>query len=141
PGQHQLVIRYPGYPEQTVTAQAGGAPVEVVLSEDGAASAVDEIVVVARPILNAHAAAIAQQRAADNIVSVVAADAIGRFPDQSAAAALSRIPGVAIERDQGQERYVQLRGAPERWTVVSVDGMNVLGAEERLFRFDSVPAV
>lgn len=141
PGQHQLVIRYPGYPERTVTAQAGGAPVEVVLAEDGGASAVDEIVVVARPILNAQAAAIAQQRAADNIVSVVAADAIGRFPDQSAAAALSRIPGVAIERDQGQERYVQLRGAPERWTVVSVDGMNVLGAEERLFRFDSVPAV
>jgi TonB-dependent receptor len=142
PGQHQLVVRYPGYPDQTVTAQAGGAPVEVTLTEGGAAAAaVDEIIVVARPILNAQAAAIAQQRAADNIVSVVAADAIGRFPDQSAAAALSRIPGVAIERDQGQERYVQLRGAPERWTVVSVDGMNVLGAEERLFRFDSVPAV
>ena len=102
---------------------------------------VAEVVVVARPILDAQAAAIAQQRDADNIVSIVAADAVGRFPDQSAAAALSRVPGVAIERDQGQERYVQLRGAPERWTVVAVDGMNVLGAEERLFRFDSVPAV
>lgn len=140
PGSHQLVISYPGYPDRTVSAQTGGAPVEIVLAEDGGAS-VDEIVVVARPILDAQAAAIAQQRAADTIVNVVAADAIGRFPDQSAAAALSRIPGVAIERDQGQERYVQLRGAPERWTVVSVDGMNILGAEERLFRFDSVPAV
>ena len=73
---------------------------------------VAEVVVVARPILDAQAAAIAQQRDADNIVSIVAADAVGRFPDQSAAAALSRVPGVAIERDQGQERYVQLRGAP-----------------------------
>ena len=140
-GPHDLVVRYPGFPDRTVSAQAGGAPIEVVMSESGAAASVDEIVVVARPILGSQAAAIAQQRAADNIVSIVAADAIGRFPDQSAAAALSRIPGVAIERDQGQERYVQLRGAPERWTVVSVDGMNVLGAEERLFRFDSVPAV
>jgi TonB-dependent receptor len=140
PGSHQLVVRYPGFPDQNVTAQAGGAPLNVVLSS-GEAS-VDEIVVMAsRPILGSQAAAIAQQRAADNIVSIIAADAIGRFPDQSAAAALSRVPGVAIERDQGQERYVQLRGAPERWTVVSVDGMNVLGAEERLFRFDSVPAV
>jgi TonB-dependent receptor len=140
PGSHQLVINYPGYPERTVTAQTGGAPVDVALAGE-AGAAIDEVVVVARPILDAQAAAIAQQRAADTIVNVVAADAIGRFPDQSAAAALSRIPGVAIERDQGQERYVQLRGAPERWTVVSVDGMNVLGAEERLFRFDSVPAV
>ncbi len=105
------------------------------------ADAVEEVVVVARPILDAQAAAITQQREADNIVSIVAADAVGRFPDQSAAAALQRVPGVAIERDQGQERYVQLRGAPERWTVVAVDGMNILGAEERLFRFDSVPAV
>ena len=70
------------------------------------ADAVEEVVVVARPILDAQAAAIAQQREADNIVSIVAADAVGRFPDQSAAAALSRVPGVAIERDQGQERYV-----------------------------------
>jgi TonB-dependent receptor len=108
---------------------------------DDDVAAVEEVVVVARPILDAQAAAIAQQREADNIVSIVAADAVGRFPDQSAAAALSRVPGVAIERDQGQERYVQLRGAPERWTVVAVDGMNILGAEERLFRFDSVPAV
>lgn len=139
PGRHTLTVRYPGFADRTVEVEAGGAPVTVAL---GASEAeVGEVVVTARPILGSQAAAIAQQRAADNIVSVVAADAIGRFPDQSAAAALSRVPGVAIERDQGQERYVQLRGAPERWTVVSVDGMNVLGAEERLFRFDSVPAV
>lgn len=139
PGRHTLTVRYPGFPDHTVEVEAGGAPVTVALGAEEAA--VGEVVVTARPILGSQAAAIAQQRAADNIVSVVAADAIGRFPDQSAAAALSRVPGVAIERDQGQERYVQLRGAPERWTVVSVDGMNVLGAEERLFRFDSVPAV
>lgn len=139
PGAHSLVVRYPGFADRTLTAQGGGEALTITLSEGQAE--VGELVVVARPILGSQAAAIAQQRAADNIVSIVAADAIGRFPDQSAAAALSRLPGVAIERDQGQERYVQLRGAPERWTVVSVDGMNVLGAEERLFRFDSVPAV
>lgn len=131
----KMVISYPGM-AQDVRDVAGGLTITL-----RPADAVDAVIVAARPILGSQAAAIAQQRAADNIVSIVAADAIGRFPDQSAAAALSRVPGVAIERDQGQERYVQLRGAPERWTVVSVDGMNVLGAEERVFRFDSVPAV
>jgi TonB-dependent receptor len=137
-GPQTLVVRYPGLPDREIEATAGGAPITISYAD---ASEMEALVVTAGPILGSQAAAIAQQRAADNIMSVVAADAIGRFPDQSAAAALSRIPGAAIERDQGQERYVQLRGAPERWTVVSIDGMNVLGAEERVFRFDSVPAV
>lgn len=137
-GPHKLLVRYPGLPDREVEASAGAAPITVSYAD---AAEMEALVVTAGPILGSQAAAIAQQRAADNIMSVVAADAIGRFPDQSAAAALSRIPGAAIERDQGQERYVQLRGAPERWTVVSIDGMNVLGAEERVFRFDSVPAV
>lgn len=137
-GPQTLLVRYPGLPDRSIEAEAGAAPIEVSYADD---AAIDAIIVTAGPILGSQAAAIAQQRAADNIMSVVAADAIGRFPDQSAAAALSRVPGAAIERDQGQERYVQLRGAPERWTVVSIDGMNVLGAEERVFRFDSVPAV
>ncbi|PVM88231.1 TonB-dependent receptor [Caulobacter endophyticus] len=137
-GPQTLVVRYPGLPDREIEATAGGAPITISYAD---AQEMEALVVTAGPILGSQAAAIAQQRAADNIMNVIAADAIGRFPDQSAASALSRIPGVAIERDQGQERYVQLRGAPERWTVVSVDGMNVLGAEERVFRFDSVPAV
>lgn len=140
-GRYDVVVSYPGMAEQTVSVTAPQSTLTTVTLAEAGAGDVSELVVTARPIVASQAAAIAQQRAADNIVSVVAADAIGRFPDQSAAAALSRVPGVAIERDQGQERYVQLRGAPERWTVVAVDGMNVLGAEERVFRFDSVPAV
>jgi len=142
PGRHELVIDYPGMAERRISVTAPQSALEtVVLTAARSDGEVSEVLVTASPIVASQAAAIAQQRAADNIVSIVAADAIGRFPDQSAAAALSRVPGVAIERDQGQERYVQLRGAPERWTVVAVDGMNVLGAEERVFRFDSVPAV
>src|SRR3546814_6788837 len=80
------------------------------------------------------------QRESDNIVNAITADTAGRFPDQTVAGALSRLPGIGVQRDQGQERYVQVRGAPTRWTVVSFDGINVLGAEERIFRFDSVPA-
>lgn len=140
-GAHQVEARYPGFETRTIQVSAPTAqPLQIVLGRTDHTE-VGEVVVTASPIVGSQAAAIAQQRAAENIVSIVAADAIGRFPDQSAAAALSRLPGVAIERDQGQERYVQLRGAPERWTVVAVDGINVLGAEERVFRFDSVPAV
>ena len=116
------------------------APSAYAQGQGAAASEVEEIVVTATPIRDSIVKSLEVQRLADNIVSVVAADAIGRFPDQTAAAALSRLPATGVQRDQGQERYIQVRGAPARWTNVAFDGVNVLGAEDRIFRFDSVPA-
>ncbi|WP_206433252.1 TonB-dependent receptor plug domain-containing protein [Sphingomonas sp. S-NIH.Pt15_0812] len=55
--------------------------------------------------------ALNQQRTADNTVTIVSADAIGRFPDPNIAEALQRAPGVGIERDQGEGRYINVRGA------------------------------
>ncbi|WP_228275051.1 TonB-dependent receptor [Stakelama tenebrarum] len=104
----------------------------------------EEITVFA-PILDAQEAALEQQRNADNLVNIIASDTVGRFPDQNSAAALARLPAVAVQRDQGQERYIQVRGAPNRWTSVSFDGVPVIGVDEggntRAFRFDAVPAV
>src|SRR3990167_3372960 len=104
-----------------------------------AEDAVDELVVTA-PIRESLEKSLQIQKEADNVVNVIAADTIGRFPDATAAGALARLPGIGVQRDQGQERYIQIRGAPTRWTTVALDGINVLGAEDRIFRFDSVPA-
>jgi TonB-dependent receptor len=104
-----------------------------------AADDVSELVITA-PIRESLEKSLAIQKEADNVVNVIAADTIGRFPDATAAGALARLPGIGVQRDQGQERYIQIRGAPTRWTTVALDGINVLGAEDRIFRFDSVPA-
>jgi len=100
----------------------------------------DQMRISASPIFHSQQESIELQRKSEALVNVIASDAIGRFPDQNAAAALARLPAVAVQRDQGQERFIQVRGAPARWTTVSFDGINVLGAEERIFRFDSIPA-
>ena len=114
------------------------------LAQEAGANEVDELVVTGS-IVGSQRAAIAEQRNAENLVSVIAADTVGQFPDQNSAAALARIPSVAVQRDQGQERYIQVRGAPNRWTSVSIDGINAIGVDEgggqRAFRFDAVPAV
>jgi hypothetical protein len=124
----------------TLALVLASAPSAQAQDQAAAVSEVEELVVTATPIRDSIAKSLEAQRVADNIVSVVAADAIGRFPDQTAAAALSRLPATGVQRDQGQERYIQVRGAPARWTNVAFDGVNVLGAEDRIFRFDSVPA-
>ncbi|MET1754451.1 TonB-dependent receptor [Novosphingobium sp. RD2P27] len=104
-----------------------------------------DAIVVTGSIVSAQQDSIAAKRRADNLSDIAAADAVGRFPDQNAAAALSRLPAVAVQRDQGQERYIQVRGAPNRWTSVNIDGIPVIGVDEggdtRAFRFDAIPAV
>lgn len=104
-----------------------------------------DVIVVTGSIRDSLENATQTKRAALNVVDVATADSVGRFPDENVAAALARLPGVAVQLDQGQARYIQVRGAPNRWTSVSIDGLPQTGTDEgggeRAFRFDAVPAV
>ncbi|MBD2857766.1 TonB-dependent receptor [Spongiibacter sp. KMU-158] len=100
------------------------------------------VTVVGKPIKDSQQAAFEAKQFADNYVDIISADTIGRFPDQNLADSLGRLPGLAIERDQGQARYINLRGAPFRYTSIAFDGIDVPGAENgRVPRFDSFPSV
>jgi len=102
----------------------------------------ETVIVTGTPIRDSQLAAIEAKRDADNVVDILAADTIGRFPDQNLADSLGRVPGLAIERDQGQARYINFRGAPFRYTKIAFDGIDVLGAEDgRIPRFDAFPSV
>lgn len=116
-------------------------------AEEAAATTVEaaddgEAIVVTgnRPIAESEAAALDVQRHSDSLVAVIASDSVGRLPDQNIAQATSRLPGISVERDQGQARYVNLRGSPKTWTTVSFDGINVVSPEGRDARFDSIPS-
>ncbi len=86
------------------------------------------------------ARALNSQRAADSLSNIIAADEIGSFPDQNAAESLQRIPGVALYRDQGEGRYVVLRGLNYTFTSVELDGSAFAGADlgERATALDVV---
>ncbi len=76
-----------------------------------------------------QARALNRQKTADNIRHVVAADLIGRFPDPNTAEAVQRIPGVSVQRDQGEGRYVLIRGTEPRLTSVTIDGEQIPSPE------------
>lgn len=123
---------------------AGGiaAGLSAPVHAQSASTVTEEVIVIATPIRDSQRAAIDAKRASDNVVDILAADTIGRFPDQNLADSLGRVPGLAIERDQGQARFINFRGAPFRYTKVAFDGIDVLGAEDgRIPRFDAFPAV
>ena len=116
------------------------APLAAHAQEAGSGAVSELVVTASRPIAESEAAALRTQKLSDSLVAVAASDSVGRLPDQNIAQAASRLPGVAVERDQGQARYVSLRGAPNYWTTLSFDGINVVSPEGRDARFDSVPS-
>jgi TonB-dependent receptor len=70
------------------------------------------------------------QKESDNIKNIMSADGIGKLPDRNAAEALQRMPGVSIERDQGEGRFVAIRGLPAQWNSTSINGDRLPTAEE-----------
>ncbi len=121
----------------SILAAAPALAQQVASAADGLA---EEIVVTGRPLADSNAAALAMQRNSNSLVSVLSADSVGNLPDQNIAFAVGRLPGVAIERDQGQARYVNLRGAPVYWTTLSFDGLSVVSPQGRDSRFDNIPS-
>jgi TonB-dependent receptor len=86
--------------------------------------------------------ALDKQRNAQGVVSIVHADGIGQLPDNNAAEALARLPGVSIERDQGEGRFVRVRGLGPDLNSVSINGsaMPAAEADRRAPGLDIVPA-
>ncbi|WP_256080424.1 TonB-dependent receptor [Massilia sp. YIM B04103] len=86
--------------------------------------------------------AISAQEKADNIVSVVSSDDIGGLPDKNAAEALARLPGVSVQRDQGEGRYVTVRGLGPDLNGVTINGALVPSPEagRRAVALDVLPA-
>lgn len=123
----------------TVIGAERGRPAVITLP---AAGAPGDIVVTGVSLLDNTARALNQQRQADNTVTVLSSDAIGRFPDPNIAEALQRAPGVGIERDQGEGRYVNLRGAPAEFSAVSVDGVQIASVDPttRAVDLDTLPS-
>ena len=98
--------------------------------------------VVITGVLQGQQKALNQQRTADNIKNVISSDQIGRFPDPNVAEALQRVPAVNIERDQGEGRYVLVRGLAPQFTNVSINGEQIPSPEAgvRYVALDAIPA-
>ena len=65
------------------------------------------------------------QKSAENFKNVVSAADISRSPDQNSAEALQRVTGISVTRDQGEGRYVQIRGSNPGYTSVNVNGVGI----------------
>ena len=85
--------------------------------------------------------ALNRERAADNIVQVLPSEVITSLPNTNIADAVGRLPSVSLERDEGEGKYVQIRGTEPRLSNVTVDGVHLPSPESvRNVKLDAIPA-
>lgn len=141
-GTYTLEIRYLGYDPtvETVTVPSTGsvrASVEVGL----------EIVELAAFQVEGYregrTLALQQKRTAGNVMDIISADSVGSLPDRNVAEALARVPGLSLDVDSGEGRFVSIRGIEPNFNNVTLDGAtlaapSVGGREGRSMPLDVV---
>jgi TonB-dependent receptor len=138
-GSYAATISYVGFAPYTgrVTVLAGQtARLDAILK---VANANDEVTVTAdRPF--GEAEAINRTLAAENILQVLPAEVIVSLPNANIADALGRMASVTIERDEGEGKYVQIRGTEPRLSNTMIDGVTVPSPEAgvRQIKLDTI---
>lgn len=108
----------------------------------GAAAATELDRVEVRPQLESQTRAVDLKRSSDAIQDAVSSDAMGVYPDKNVAESLQRLPGVSVTRDQGEGRFVVVRGLDANLNSVSIDGVAVGTPEDssRAAPLDVIPS-
>jgi TonB-dependent receptor len=140
-GEYTLSVSYVGLSVSNV-------PVVVTAAQEVTANAVlqvasqnDQVIVTAER-MQGEAEAINIERTNDNIVQVLPERVINSLPNTNIADAVGRVPSVSLERDEGEGKYVQIRGTEPRLTSVTVNGVNLPSPEGavRNIKLDAIPA-
>ncbi len=109
PGTYTVVVtKANGGETESRINVAAGTTATGDIATDVTANALDEIVVTAQrtPVARAREA----QKVAPNLVNIQTYTEIRKLPDVSVAEAVRRIPGISLETDEGEGRYVNIRG-------------------------------
>jgi TonB-dependent receptor len=141
PGTYTLKVSYVGFStyQISVTVVAGQpANITAVLL---VASDSESILVTAERA-HGEAEAVNEIRTADNILNVLPAEVITSLPNANVADAVGRLPGVTLERDEGEGKYVQIRGTEPRLANLTIDGVEVPSPEGgvRQVKLDVIPS-
>lgn len=123
-----IEINYLGYNTQTIEKQLESNNKNFIRAKlQPANEALEEVVVTGQA--KGATKAMIEQKDAENIKNIVARAQIELFPDMNAAEAMQRIPGITLQRDKGDGKYIQLRGTPPEYTNFNVNGSQIPSPE------------
>jgi TonB-dependent receptor len=140
-GKYLLNVSYIGYTaySQPIEIKSGATEINVTL-QSGIKTEKEVIVLGDR--LKGQSRALNQQKNNLNVSNIISADQIGRFPDANIGDAIKRIPGIAMQNDQGEARNIIIRGMGPELNSVSLNGERIPSAEgdNRRVQMDLIPS-
>lgn len=141
PATYTLSVSYVGFSPLTtsITVTAGQVAHSDAVLQIGKQS---EEVTVNGERARGEVEAINIERTADNIVQVLPSQVITSLPNTNIADAVGRLPSVSLERDEGEGKYVQIRGTEPRLSNTTVNGVNLPSPEGnvRNIKLDIIPS-
>ena len=141
PGDYTVTVHYVGFKTSSAKASVVAGQLVRLDSKLEVATKNEEIVVYAERA-HGEAEAINRQRESDNILQVLPVEVITSLPNTNIADAVGRLPSVTLERDEGEGKYVQIRGTEPRLNNVTINGVDVPSPEGdvRQIKLDLIPA-
>lgn len=142
PGDYEIRVTFMGFkPYESIITLRDGESEIVEISMGPDVKGLEEVVI--KGSLEGEQKALNIQKNADNIKNVISADLINKFPDLNVAEALQRVPGINIQRDKGEGSTVSIRGTPQHFTTIQINGEQIPSARESGARneaLDLIPA-
>lgn len=90
-------------------------------TQEAEAAESDENIIIVSGFRASLENALVAKRDSNLIIESVTAEDIGKFPDQNIAESLQRLPGVQIDRENGQGTKVRIRGLEQNVTLLNGD--------------------
>jgi len=109
-------------------AQADNAVSAQTADSGGTQEVQDDGAIVVTGIRASLERSIAIKREAPGVVDAISAEDIGKFPDTNLAESLQRIPGVSINRTNGEGSQVTVRGFGPTYNLVTLNGRQLATA-------------
>ncbi|WP_129020998.1 TonB-dependent receptor [Edaphocola flava] len=140
-GQYTLKVSSMGYNEYSkdivLTADTDLGSIELSEKE------LNEVTVVA-DMKGTETKALNMMKSSMVFSNIVSAEGVAKLPDRNVAEAVQRLPGVVMESDQGEGRFISFRGTPSDWSAALVNGDRMPVADEesktRAMNFDIFPS-
>ena len=127
PGQIQLVYTYLGYRDLDTTITVGTRQRNIrldVVMRAMTGEELPEIFVFGRRAAR-QSQALRLQQSSLNAQTIITSEVFNKYPDITMAETVSRMPGVSLIRGAGEGQIVQVRGLPEQFTAVALNGQRL----------------
>ncbi|HTO94822.1 MAG TPA: carboxypeptidase-like regulatory domain-containing protein, partial [Bacteroidota bacterium] len=131
-GAQSVRVTYVGYTTVT-SAILVTTDSTLVMDVRLTAQAIEGETVVVTAQAQGQNAAINQQLSSNTITNIVSAARIKELPDVNAAESIGRLPGVAINRSNGEASTVVIRGLSAKYNLITVNGVQLpaTGGDDR----------